>query len=190
VIEQTQPVAAPSAPVAAPSFQNAAPKPAPTKSDGLSVEAIPQSDFNIGQQISFRVTTEKSGYLVLVDVDAEGKISQIFPNLMVLSDPAGVNENANFLKAGQSLVMPDGSAASPYRFVAVPPSGTSMIVAILVDTPVQFIDLPDVPSQFAGQARAIEFIRDTARTLQILPATGRAARKPKWVFASAFYDVR
>ena len=45
----------------------------------LSVELLPGLDVAVGAKVSFRVTTKKAGYVVLVDVDADGKLTQIFP---------------------------------------------------------------------------------------------------------------
>jgi hypothetical protein len=155
----------------------------------LRVEILPKEEFVIGAPMEFRVRTEKPGYVVLVDVDAQGKLSQIYPNMITLSDPAGVDEKVNFLRAGQSITLPDPGGT--FRFVASPPAGVGMVVAILSDTPVQVIDLPDVPTALAGQTKAADFVRETMRSLQILSAEGaRAARAPKWAFATKFYGVR
>ncbi|WP_034997001.1 DUF4384 domain-containing protein [Beijerinckia mobilis] len=161
------------------------------KSSGVRVDVLPEAKFSIGAPIAFRVTAEKAGYVVLVDVDAQGRLSQIYPNMVTLSDPAGVDEKANFLRVGQSITLPDENAGAGYRFVASPPEGVGMVVAILSETPVQVIDLPDVPAALAGQTKAAEFVKDMTRSLQILPAEGRRpVRAPKWAFATTFYSIK
>jgi hypothetical protein len=156
---------------------------------GVRLEILPKNEFTLGAEMTFRVIAEKPGYVVLVDVDAKGKLAQIYPNMVTLSDPAGVDAKANFLRAGQTVTLPDSQ--SPFRFVASPPAGVGMVVAILSDTPVQVIDLPDVPTEIAGRVNAAEFIKETTRSLQILPADGsRPTRPPKWAFATGFYGVR
>lgn len=164
----------------------------PSKSaSGVRVEVLPQDEFALGAPMSFRVTAEKAGYVILVDVDAQGKLSQIFPNMVTLADPAGVDEKANFLKAGQSMTLPEASGKSAYRFVASPPTGVGMVVAILSDAPLQIVDLPDVPAALAGQIKAADFVKDSTRMLQILPAEGeRPTRAPKWAFATKFYAIK
>jgi len=157
---------------------------------GVRVDVLPQEQFTLGAPMSFRVTAEKSGYVILVDVDAQGKLSQIFPNMVTLADPAGVDEKANFLKAGQSMTLPEAGGKSAYRFVASPPKGVGMVVAILSDAPLQIVDLPDVPAALAGQTKAADFVKDSTRMLQILPAEGERPRAPKWAFATKFYGIR
>lgn len=157
---------------------------------GVRVDILPKEEFALGAPMTFRVTAEKPGYVVLVDVDAQGKLSQIYPNMVTLSDPAGIDEKANFLRAGQSITLPDARAGT-FRFIASPPTGVGMVVAILSDTPLQVIDLPDVPTALAGQNKAADFVMETTRTLQILPADGeRPARAPKWAFATRFYGIK
>jgi hypothetical protein len=40
------------------------------------------ADITVGSRVSFRVSTKKPGYLILVDVDAASKLTQIYPNPM------------------------------------------------------------------------------------------------------------
>jgi hypothetical protein len=185
--------AAPPAP-AQPQPQTLPPTPRPQKkgSGAINVEVLPQRDFLVGQQMSFRVTTRKPGYLVLVDVDAQGRLSQIYPNMITLSDPHGFNQKSNYMRVGQSVVVPDADANAAFRFVAAPPVGVGMVVAILSDTPVQVIDLPDVPAALAGKDGAAEFVKDTTHALQIMPAGDGpvSSRAPKWTFATQFYGIK
>lgn len=167
----------------------ALPRP-PRKNSGVRVEILPAAEFAVGTTMMFRVTAERTGYVVLVDVDAQGKLSQIYPNMVTLSNPAGVDDKANFLRAGQSITLPNDGAGSGFRFIASPPTGVGMVVAILSDTPVQVIDLPDVPTALAGQVKAAEFVEDSTRSLQILPTESSRPLTPKWAFSTGFYEIR
>jgi len=167
------------------------PPPAAEKSDGLRVETLPQREFTPGASMRFRVTAEKAGYLVLVDVDARGKLTQIYPNMITLANPGGVDERANYLRAGQSTTLPEGPGRDAFSFIASPPQGVGMVVAILSDAPVQIVDLPDVPEALAGRSAGADFVRQATHSLDILPADGsRPARKPKWRFATAYYAIK
>ena len=46
----------------------------------VTVEMMPGQTVNVGSRVSFRITSKKPGYLVLVDVDATGHLTQIYPN--------------------------------------------------------------------------------------------------------------
>src|SRR5438128_3218402 len=48
---------------------------------GLSLDLIPSGEVIAGSKIGFRITTKKPGYLILLDVDAGGRRTQIFPDI-------------------------------------------------------------------------------------------------------------
>ena len=55
-----------------------------------------------------------------------------------------------------------------FEFVASPPLGSAMVVALLSDQPVQLIDLPDMPPSLVGQNSAVGFLSKLASELRIL----------------------
>lgn len=181
-------VPAPAAPMPLPPPEATSPA---NNSAGVAVEVLPRQEINVGTKITFRVTTQKPGYLVLVDVDATGKLTQIYPNTLFLSSLQAPIETSNLIKPGRPVTVPDPNAPATFEFVASPPLGVGMVVAILSDKPLQMVDLPDVPIALAGQRSAGEFIRETTHTLRILPSddSGRIVQ-PKWSVATTFYAIR
>ena len=161
-------------------------------SAGVSLEMLPGTELAVGTQISFRVAAKKPGYLVLVDVDAAGKVSQIYPNASSLLRPRGMDEVLNRVKPGQPITIPQlGNPYAGFMFVASPPEGVAMIIAILSDRPVQLIDLPDVPTPMAGRADALKYLTDVARTLRVASADGGGRlAQPNWSFSAKFYLVK
>jgi len=159
---------------------------------GLAMQILPGADIAVGSQVSFQITSKKPGYLILVDVEASGKLVQIYPNPMSLMVPGGVRENANFLRPGKPLRIPDsGNLYAGFDFVASPPTGTAMVVAILGDRPVQLIDLPDVPVSLAGSASAVEYLTKLANGLRIPDANGSGRlAEAHWSFDAKFYAIR
>lgn len=159
---------------------------------GLSLDVLPDTELAIGNKISFRVSAKRAGYLILVDVDATGKLNQIFPNSAALLMPEGVRESFNRLQPGKPVTIPDAlSSFGGFEFVISEPRGVAMAVAILSSEPVQLMDLPDVPAPMVGRADALKYLTDIARTLRIVRsnASGRFA-EPKLAFDAKFYVVR
>jgi hypothetical protein len=145
----------------------------------------------VGGKVTFRVSAKRPGYLILVDVDAAGRVTQIFPNRGSLLR-IGSRENLNLLKPGRAMTIPEpGNAYAGFEFVAAPPTGTAMVVAILSDRPVQMLDLPDVPAEVAGQPEALNYIADAARSLRIASASeSRGLLEARWSFDAKLYVVR
>jgi hypothetical protein len=160
---------------------------------GLAMQILPGPEIAVGSEVSFQISSKKAGYLILVDVEADGRLVQIYPNPMSLKAPsAHMREISNFLRPGKPLRIPDrGNAYSGFNFVASPPSGTAMVVAILSDRPVQMVDLPDVPVAMLGSASAIDYLTKLASGLRIPEpnGSGRLA-EPHWSFDAKFYAIR
>jgi hypothetical protein len=159
---------------------------------GLNMQILPGPDIAVGSQVSFQISSKKAGYLILVDVEATGKLVQIYPNPMSLMTPGGVREKANYLRPGKPLRIPDrDNLYAGFEFVASPPSGTAMVIAILGDRPVQMVDLPDVPLSLAGSASAVEYLTKLANGLRIPDATGSGRLEDAhWSFDAKFYAIR
>ncbi len=160
-------------------------------SAGVTLDIQPGPEVQVGGKVTFRVSARKSGYLILVDVDAAGRVTQIFPNRGSLLK-IGSREKLNLLKPGRAMTIPEpGNAYAGFEFVAAPPTGTAMVVAILSDRPVQMLDLPDVPSEVAGQAEALSYIANAARSLRIASASAsRGLLEARWSFDAKLYVVR
>lgn len=159
---------------------------------GVSMQILPGPDIAVGSQVSFQISSKKAGYLILVDVDATGRLVQIYPNPMALLAPGGVRGNVNLLRPGKAFRIPDRqNLYAGFEFVAAPPSGTAMVVAILSDRPVQRVDLPDIPISLAGSASAADYLTKLASELRI-PDSGGNGRleEPHWSFDAKFYAIR
>jgi hypothetical protein len=158
----------------------------------LTLEMLPESSIAVGSRVSFRISAKKPGYLILLDVDSTGKLSQIYPSPVSVTTGRG-KPNANFVKPGKPIQIP--SPVQPYmgfEFVASPPLGSAMVVALLSDQPVQLIDLPDMPPSLVGQNSAVGFLSKLASELRI-PSTrddDSRLRKPTWSLSAKFYQIK
>ena len=155
----------------------------------LSVEMTPGGTVNIGSRVSFRITSKKPGYVVLVDVDATGKLTQIYPNL--LSPARTARSYINYIKPGVPLLIP--SAADDLggvAYVASPPVGRAMVIAIWSEQAVQSLDLPDVPVEMIGQNDALDYLTKWANELRIPDSRSGRLREANWSFDAKFYAIR
>lgn len=157
---------------------------------GLDLAILPDVELATGSKVTFRVATKKQGYLILVDVDPDGKLNQIYPNRHSLQTLES-RESLNLMKPGQAITIPNrDDPFAGFEFIASPPAGVAMIVAILSDRPVQLVDLPDVAPPQTGQA-AFDQLFEVARQLRIAREDdpGRL-QEPKWSFDAKLYVVK
>ena len=184
------------------SAQAAAPAiPAPTESSirqisirsenaaGLELVILPGVELVTGSKVTLRIATKKQGYLILVDVDPAGKLTQIYPNRHSLQTRES-SEQLNLIKPGQAITIPrQNDPFAGFEFVASPPAGVAMIVAILSDRPVHLIDLPDIAPPQIGQG-AFDQLFEVARQLRIARADDGTLQEPRWSFDAKLYIVR
>jgi hypothetical protein len=155
----------------------------------VSVQMSPDQPVNVGTKISFRVTTKKPGYLLLVDIDANGKMSQIFPSpeMIVQSQEAAIN----FIKPGGELLIPNSAAKKRgFEYVITPPTGQATVVAIFSERRVQILDLPDDAPVLRTEAETISYLTGWTSELRI-PDPGTGVLQPSnWSFDIKHYSIR
>ncbi len=155
----------------------------------LSLQMNPTDSAAIGTKVTFRATAKKPGYLLLLDVDATGKMSQIFPSaeMIVQSEEAAMN----FIKPGEELVIPNTAAQkNGFEYVITPPAGQAAVVAILSERRVQILDLPDDSQIPRSNADVINDLAKWTSTLRISdPATGKLLPS-NWSFDIRAYSIK
>ena len=154
---------------------------------GLSVQIVSGSAVSIGELFSFQVSTKKPGYLILVDVDASGKLTQIYPSAVSLVEQ-GADENTNHLEPDNTAKLDNPQTA--FELVASPPAGIAMVVAMLSDRPVQLVDLPDIPISLLGSAKAVDYLTKLANELRIAKNDTKDLEIAHWSFDVKFYSIR
>ncbi len=155
----------------------------------VSLQMSPDQSVGVGTKISFRVTTRKPGYLLLVDIDANGNMSQIFPSpeMIVQSQEAA----ANFVKPGEELLIPNSAAKKRgFEYIITPPIGEAAVVAILSDRRVQILDLPDDARKPRTEAETIGYLTGWTSELRVPdPDTGKL-QPSNWSFDIKQYSIR
>ena len=84
----------------------------------------PGSTLPVGTPVDFVVESDRDGHLVVLDIDATGRLVQIFPNELSLQ--SGVPDR---IRRGQPI-RPPGARAG-FRFQAEPPLGSGILIAIV-----------------------------------------------------------
>jgi hypothetical protein len=158
-------------------------------SAGVSVDLLPRLEVSVGSKIGFRIATKKTGYLILLDVDASGRLTQIFPNPTTATH--GLRDAANLIKPGRPLTLPQpGHSYAGFNFIADLPAGMAMVVALLSDKPVQVVDLPDAPPPGFSPGDTLKYVRDQARTLKVPNPDGGRLEQPNWSINGKFYLIK
>lgn len=156
---------------------------------GLTLDVVPSGEVIAGSRIGFRLTTKKPGYLILLNVDAAGKLTQIFPEAPTETGP--VREAPSLIKPGRPLVIPQlGSPYATFEFIAEPPAGVAMVVGLLSDKEVQLVDLPNAPPPAFAPVDTLKYVREQTLTLVVPSRNGGHLERPNWSFAGKVYLIK
>jgi hypothetical protein len=180
---------APPEPVQLPPAPASEPTSALTNAAGVSVSFAQGDTLKVGQNAQFKVTTAKPGFLLLIDITPDGKMTQIFPNARSLSTPTGGRPKSNYIEPGRTVLVPDPK--NPYEgfeFTADPPSGEGLLVAILSTEPLQSASLPNAPTTLS-RAEALDYLAkitdELGRSIEVVGVS----RPRDWSFATKTYRI-
>lgn len=108
----------------------------------LAIQILPSGRFRLGQEMRFRITSQQEGHLLVVDLNAAGELSQVYP-----MDQGGIGAIDDRLRPGRALTLPE--PRSGISFSASEPTGAGRLIAILTGEPLVLDDLLDA-GQGAG----------------------------------------
>jgi hypothetical protein len=150
---------------------------------------LPGQTVSVGGKVRFAVTARKPGYLLLVDVDAEGRMSQIFPTAELLAQSDG--RDINLVRAGVEFVVPTPAARQRgFEYVVSPPTGSATMIAILSERRVQLLDLPDLPRRMQSQADALSYLSAWTSELRVPDSGSGKLMTNNWSFDIKSYSIK
>ena len=149
---------------------------------GVRLEIRPSARLRIGQAVVYRVRSGRAGHLLIVDVAADGTVTQLFPNRY--SERAGTGAR---IAAGRTVAVPN--ARYGFRLTAAPPAGRGAVFAVVTEDPVSLGDL-------LGPNRDLRPVADGQAWLLVLaerlrrPWLGDAGtRAARWSAARVAYEI-
>ena len=95
---------------------------------GVTLEILPSARVQIGDAVTYRVASGRAGHLLVVDVAADGSLTQLFPNRY--SDRAAAGAG---IAPGRPVEIPN--AYYGFRLVAAPPAGRGAVFAVVTEDP-------------------------------------------------------
>jgi len=157
-------------------------------SSEVSIEMPAGRTVDVGTEMLFRVSVAKPGYIMLVDIDSQGKMSQIYPRPELLS--RFNRSDINLVKPGDQIQIPsDEQKQQGFKYVVSPPTGSSAVVVILSEKRVQLLDLPDLPQGVKTQADVINTLSKWMENLRIPDATGKLVQT-NWSISVKPYSIQ
>jgi len=154
----------------------------------LAIEGGPR--VTLGRDYRMFVNSEVDGRLVLIDVDAAGKVTQIFPNKFV------GDERVSRIAANARITVPSPSWGFD-AFRATPPLGKGSLVAIVVpdDFPTLTYGAEAEEQQskgFVAVRRPTNYIMNLLQQIEVHSARARAQGQrleKSWAYDTVAYEI-
>jgi len=170
-----------------------APSPAPVDNNvaGLEISFEKGDTVRAGQLVRYRVTTRKSGYLLILDVQPDTKFREMFQGRLSVEREGAAN----------TVTVPGPATTAPTERQPVVlidgPAGSGVMVALLSDKPLNVGDLRSGPKVFQTEKAALEELGGLRRQLRGLgpenpaqtPDAPVAPSKPPYSFVVKEYRV-
>ncbi|MBI4410259.1 MAG: caspase family protein [Gemmatimonadetes bacterium] len=139
-----------------------------------------KTTFKLHDIVKFRVRAGRDGYLTIIDLPADGKVTVIFPNQY---------DSDNFVRAGQEVVIPTPSMR--FDFTAQEPTGRGIVRVFVTEKPL-VVPFAQTESGFAqGDATQAELVFQALRKAAGQPPIAGSDALPvaNWATASIVYEV-
>jgi hypothetical protein len=158
-------------------------------SAGVAVDFANGQQLRVGRLANFEVTTQQPGYLVLLDVAPDGKVTQVFPNARSLASATGARKNSNLVTPAHPLRIPD--RRNPYEgleYKITPPTGEGRLIAIISKDPIRAVSIPEEPRTFDTNAGS-DFVAQIADELLREPVIAGKVQKREWSVVQRPYRI-
>ena len=149
---------------------------------GVQLAIKPSARVRVGESVTYRVQSGRAGHLLLVDVAADGTVTQLFPNRF--SEQAGEGAAVG---AGRVVEIPN--AYYGFRLVASPPLGRGNVFAVVTEDPISLDDLLGPNRDLRPVAGAKDWLLALGKRLRA-PWLGEAGtREARWSAARVEYEI-
>ncbi len=148
----------------------------------VDIQLLPGNRVKLGQKIRFRVTSKHQGWLVLLDVNAEGQVTQLFPN-----DIMRKNGKSNAISPGNPITVPD--AYYGFDFRASEPTGEGTMIALVTQDNIDIAQLLEENGSLASMSDPKIYLAELAAALTRVWTNDRVNRSARWSRALKGYTI-
>ncbi|MEM7429761.1 MAG: caspase family protein [Pseudomonadota bacterium] len=149
----------------------------------VEISMLPGGKLKLGQEFRISVSSGKPGYLVLLDINAHGQVTQLIPNNFM--DQAG---QTRFIRPRGRIVIPDDYYG--FAFEAAEPAGHGTLVAIVTEDEVALKSLLDQHRAIEVVAAPTDFLADLAHKLMAIWNGDEKNRPANWSLATLKYEIK
>lgn len=148
------------------------------RSDHVELRILARSGLKAGDTVRFQVKSDFDGYLLLLNIDPQGRLLQLFPNIY--------SEKYNATRRifeGRPISIPDASYGFDF-YIIREPLGIGRLVAIVTADPLALTDITGPAANLEPIHNPTAYILTLKERLQSTPA-----RPVRWALAELEYHT-
>lgn len=158
---------------------------APQNDAGLKMRIEGSDPLKIGEAVQFQFRAERNGTLVLLDVNPNGELAQVYPSALAPKD-------GTRMTSGQILSIPNaiGVNGLPLEIRVTEPAGQGFLVALFVEDELTTLEAT-LPENLAGGPipNATEYLYQTAQALLEMQAAPDGNHAVSWSAVYLPYEI-
>ncbi|MCP5082152.1 MAG: DUF4384 domain-containing protein [Alphaproteobacteria bacterium] len=148
----------------------------------VHIELSPGGTLHLGQEFRISVTAKRPGSLILLDVNANGEVTQLIPNDIMLQ-----NGRDHEIVPGRKITIPDDYYG--FAFAAGKPLGRGKLLAIVTEDKVPLDQLLAANRAIAVVPNSEEFVTDLASNLLAVHRKDKKNRAVRWSLGALEYEI-
>ena len=149
----------------------------------VAIDILPKDVVNAGESIQFRVTSERPGHLILLDINADGEVVQLVPNEIM-------DKHKRTSEVGPKVPVTIPDAYYGFKFTASEPYGEGTLVAIVTEDKLKIDELLDANRAISVVAKPDEYLTQLAASLLKVWNDDKKNRELNWSLAVRKYTIK
>jgi hypothetical protein len=149
---------------------------------GVAIQVLPSNHNTLGEQVQFQVSSDHPGWLILLDINANGEITQLIPNDLMTG--LGVS---HFIDTERPVTIPEQGSA--LLLTAQEPIGEGTLMAIVTEDNVPLSDLVQGSRDFSTVDDPQAYLASLAQSLMSIWRDETANRRMKWSMSTLNYTI-
>ncbi len=149
--------------------------------EDIEVRIIPNDKIKLGQKIKFEIFTPISGYLLVLDINSNGELTQLYPNKYSTR-----KWDKPFVE-NSSIEIPEDDYG--FDFIASKPIGNGQVISVIVEDKINFSKIIRGNMALGSVVNGEHYLAELAYALRQTNTADTFNRRMRWSVQTINYEI-